>query len=50
MTKNFICILKVMEGKNKMSVINAVRSKLVHRVYALLRDEGCLRKHIRRCA
>ena len=25
---------KVAEGKNKMSVINAVRNKLVHRIFA----------------
>jgi transposase len=30
---------KVREGKNKMSVINAVRNKLVHRVFAVIRDE-----------
>ena len=30
---------KVAEGKNKMSVINAVRNKLIHRVFAVIRDE-----------
>ncbi len=30
---------KVKEGKNKMSVINAVRNKLIHRVFAVIRDE-----------
>jgi transposase len=30
---------KVAEGKNKMSVINAVRNKLVHRIFAVVRDE-----------
>lgn len=29
---------KVAEGKNKMSVLNAVRNKLVHRVFACVRD------------
>ena len=29
---------KVQEGKNKMSVINAVRNKLVQRIYAVVRD------------
>jgi transposase len=29
---------KVKEGKNKMSVINAVRNKLIHRVFACVRD------------
>ena len=30
---------KVAEGKNKMSVINAVRNKLIHRVFAVIRGE-----------
>ncbi len=30
---------RVSEGKNKMSIINAVRNKLVHRVFAVIRDE-----------
>ncbi len=29
---------KVAEGKNKMTVINAVRAKLINRVFALIRD------------
>lgn len=29
---------KVEEGKSKMSVLNAVRAKLVHRIFALIRD------------
>jgi len=29
---------KVAEGKNKMSVMNAVRNKIIHRVYACVRD------------
>ena len=42
---------KVMEGKNKMSVINAVRNKLVHRVYAVLRDDRIFEEnYVRRCA
>ena len=42
---------KVMEGKNKMSVINAVRNKLVHRVYAVLRDERMfVENYARKCA
>lgn len=42
---------KVMEGKNKMSVINAVRNKLVHRVYAVLRDERMYEEnYVRKCA
>ena len=42
---------KVMEGKNKMSVINAVRNKLVHRVYAVLRDDRIFEEnYVKRCA
>ena len=29
---------KVGQGKNKMSVLNAVRNKLIHRVFACVRD------------
>jgi len=29
---------KVTEGKNEMSVIEAVRNKLIHRVFAVIRD------------
>ena len=28
---------KVAEGKNKMLALNAVRNKLIHRVYAVIR-------------
>jgi transposase len=42
---------KVQEGKNKMSIINAVRNKLVHRVYAVLRDERMFEEnYVRKCA
>jgi transposase len=30
---------KVAEGKNKMSVLNAVRNKIIHRVYAVLKNQ-----------
>lgn len=30
---------KVAEGKNKMTVINAVRAKIIHRMFALIRDD-----------
>lgn len=30
---------KVAEGKNKMSVLNAVRNKLIHIIYALIKNE-----------
>ncbi len=29
---------KIAEGKNKMSVVNAVRNKLVQRIFAVVRD------------
>jgi transposase len=42
---------KVSEGKNKMSVINAVRNKLVHRVFAVIRDGRMFEEnYIRKCA
>ena len=42
---------KVAEGKNKMSVINAVRNKLVHRVYAVLRDDRMFKEnYVGKCA
>lgn len=42
---------KVMEGKNKMSVINAVRNKLIHRVFAVVRDERLFEdNYVRHCA
>ncbi len=30
---------KVMEGKNKMSVINAIGNKLLLRIFSVLRDQ-----------
>ena len=42
---------KVAEGKNKMSVINAVRNKLIHRVFAVIGDErDCENNYVRNCA
>ena len=42
---------KVTEGKNKMSVLNAVRNKLVHRVFAVIRDSRDFQeKYVRKCA
>ena len=29
---------KVAEGKNKMTVINAIRSKLIHRIFVLVKE------------
>ena len=42
---------KVAEGKNKMSVINAVRNKFVHRVFAIIRDNRNFEQnYVRKCA
>ncbi len=42
---------KTAEGKNKMSVINAVRNKLIHRVFAVMRDERMFEdNYVRQCA
>jgi len=42
---------KVAEGKNKMCVINAVRNKLVHRVFAVIRDNRSFEaNYVRKCA
>lgn len=30
---------KVEEGKNKMSVLNAVRNKIIHRIFALIKNQ-----------
>ncbi len=41
---------KVAEGKNKMCVINAVRNKLVHRVFAVIRDNRSFEEiYVRKC-
>lgn len=31
---------KVLEGKNKMSVLNAIRNKIIHRVYAVIKNNS----------
>ena len=42
---------KVAEGKSKMSVINAVRNKLIHRVFAVVRDNRFYEdNYMRKCA
>ncbi|KAA6321256.1 hypothetical protein EZS27_029073 [termite gut metagenome] len=38
---------KVSEGKNKMSVLNAVRAKLVHRMFAVIRNNKFYEKEYR---
>jgi transposase len=41
---------KVTEGKNKMSVINAVRNKLIQRVFAVIRDDRFYEEnYVRKC-
>jgi hypothetical protein len=40
---------KVNEGKNKMLVINAVRNKLVHRVFACVNQNRPYKKTITIC-
>jgi len=41
---------KVGEGKNKMCVINAVRNKLIHRVFAVIRDDRFFEEnYVRKC-
>jgi len=35
---------KVAEGKNKMSVLNAIRAKLVMRMFAVVRNEKYYQK------
>jgi len=41
----------VTEGKNKMSVINVVRNKLIQRVFAVIRDERNYEvNYVRNCA
>lgn len=36
---------KVAQGKNKMSVLNAIRNKLVHRIFAVVRDNVMYQKN-----
>ena len=31
---------KVEEGKNKMAVLNAVRNKIIHRIYAIIKNNS----------
>lgn len=37
---------KVAEGKNKMSVLNAVRNKIVHIIYALIKNQATYQDHL----
>lgn len=34
---------KVQEGKNKMAVLNAVRNKIIHRIYAIIKIILCMK-------
>lgn len=37
---------KVEEGKNKMSVLNAVRNKIIHRIYALIKNQTIYKNNL----
>lgn len=37
---------KVEEGKNKMLVVNAVRNKIIHRIYAVLKHQRPFQKYL----
>jgi len=37
---------KVAEGKNKMSVLNAVRNKIVHRIFAVIKNQQPYQYHL----
>jgi transposase len=37
---------KVEEGKNKMSVINAVRNKIIHLIFALINNKTVYQKNL----
>lgn len=37
---------KVAEGKNKMSVLNAVRNKIVHIIFALIKNQAIYQDHL----
>jgi transposase len=36
---------KVKEGKNKMSILNAIRNKILQRIYACVRDQKMYVSH-----
>jgi transposase len=37
---------KVAEGKNKMSVLNAVRNKIIHRIFAVIKNQTTYKDHL----
>lgn len=37
---------KVGEGKNKMSVLNAVRNKIIHRIFAVIKNQTPYKNHL----
>jgi transposase len=37
---------KVAEGKNKMSVLNAVRNKIIHRIFAVIKNQQSYENHL----
>jgi transposase len=37
---------KVAQGKNKMSVLNAVRNKIIHRIFAVIKNQKAYENHL----
>lgn len=37
---------KVAQGKNKMSVLNAVRNKIIHRIFAVIKNQSPYQNHL----
>jgi transposase len=37
---------KVAQGKNKMSTLNAIRNKLIHRIFAVIKNQTPYQKHL----
>ena len=42
---HYYYLRKVGEGKNKMSVLNAIRAKLVYRMFAVIRNDRMYEKN-----
>ena len=39
-------VRKVADGKNKMAVLNAVRNKIIHRIFAVVRNQSPYQNHL----
>lgn len=39
-------VKKVKEGKNKMSVLNAVRNKIIHRIFAIIKNQTAYKNNL----